>query len=54
MSGSGRIALPDVRELSAGLSRCPGVVGRPSRMSMSGQEIFPNVQELWGETTGCP
>ena len=32
MSGSGRDSLPDVREWSGGLSGCPGVVGRPTRM----------------------
>ena len=36
MSGSGRVALPNVREWSGGLPGCPGVVGRPSRMSESG------------------
>ena len=45
MSGSGRLALPDVWEWSAvpsgcpewsgGPSGCPGVVGRPSQMSLS-------------------
>ena len=33
MSGSGREALPDVREWSGGPLGCPVVVGGPSRMS---------------------
>ena len=44
MSGSGREAIPDVREWSGGPPGCPGVVGRPSRMSGSGQEALPNVR----------
>ena len=38
MSVSGREALPDVREWSGCPSGCPGVVGKPSRMSRSGRE----------------
>ena len=40
MSGSGRDALPNVRERSEGPPRCPGVVGRASRMSRSGQRPY--------------
>ena len=42
MSGSGREALPDVREWSGGPPGCPGVVGRPTRMSGSGREAISN------------
>ena len=45
MSGSGRESLLDVRELSGVPDRCPRVVGRPSRMSGSGQKTLPNVRE---------
>ena len=38
MSGNGQETLPDVREWSEGPSGCPGVVGRPFRMSGSGRE----------------
>ena len=41
MSGSGLEALPDVREWSGGPPECPGVVGRPFRMSRSGREALP-------------
>ena len=33
ISGSGRVALPDIREWSGDPAKCLGVVGRPSRMS---------------------
>ena len=36
MCGNGQEAILDVRELSEGLPRCPGVVWRPSRMCGSG------------------
>ena len=52
MPGSGREALPDVREWSGGPLGCPegplgcpGVVRRPSRMSGSSREALPNVRE---------
>ena len=45
MSGSGREALPDVRDWSEDPRGCPGVVGRPSWISGSGQEDFPDVRE---------
>ena len=61
MSGCGQEALPDVRVWSEGPPGCPGVVGRPSRMSGSGREAltvgretFPNVWEWSGGPPGCP
>ena len=36
LSGSGRLALPDVQEWSGGPPGYPGLVGRPCRMSESG------------------
>ena len=45
MSVSGREALPEVREWSGGLPGCPGVVGRPSRMSGSGRESLTGGRE---------
>ena len=58
MSGSGRDALPDVREWSGYLGNlrewsgsppeCPGVVGRPSQMSGSGREALLDVREWLG------
>ena len=45
MSGSVRDALLDVKECSEGPPRCPGVVGRTSRMSGSGREALPDVRE---------
>ena len=45
MSCSGREALEDVLEWLGGPPGCPGVVGRPSRMSGSGREALPDVQE---------
>ena len=45
MSGSGREAFPDVRELSRVPSEFPGVVGGPSRIFGSGQEALPDVRE---------
>ena len=56
MSGTGREALPDVREWwnalqdvrqwSVSTPKCPGVVGSPSRKSRSGQEALPYVRLL--------
>ena len=40
MTGSGRKALPGVREWSGGPLGCPGVVRRPTRMSGSGEEAL--------------
>ena len=45
MSGSGREAIPDVREWLKGPSKCPGVVERPSRMFVRGQEALTDVRE---------
>ena len=59
MSGSGRVALPDIRVWSGGPPGCPGVVGmlfrvvgmisrvagRPSRMFGSGLKSLSDVQE---------
>ena len=42
--GSGREALPDVREWSRGPLRSPGVVNRPYWMSGSGREVLPYVR----------
>ena len=42
MIRSGREALLDVREWSGGPPGCPGVVGRPSRMTESGREALPD------------
>ena len=60
MFGSGREALPDVREWSGGPREFTGVVGRPtritssgrrpSRISRSGWKTHQDVQE-WSE---CP
>ena len=36
ISGCGRLALSDILESSKDPSRCPGVLERPSRMSLSG------------------
>ena len=64
MTGSGWLALPDVREWSRGYPECPGVVRslsgnsgvvvRPSRMSGSGPESLSKVQEWSGGPPGCP
>ena len=45
MSGSDRQSLLDVREWSKGPPGCPGVNGKPSRMSESGREDLPYVLE---------
>ena len=34
--------------------KCPGLVGRPSRMSGSGREALPDVREWLGSSPGCP
>ena len=54
MSGSGRLALPDVRKWSgvppgcSGASPgCLGVVGWPSRLFGRCRESLPNVREWW-------
>ena len=48
MSGSGREALTNVRDMSGVPPGCPGVVGRPYPMSAIGQEALNNVQN-WCE-----
>ena len=40
----GREVLLEVREWSGGPVRCPEVVGRPSRVSGSGQEALPDIR----------
>ena len=45
MSRGGREAFLNVRQWSGGPPRCPGVVGRPSRMSGSGWEVLPDVRQ---------
>ena len=45
ISGSGREALPDIRDLSGSLRGCLGVIGRPSQMSGSGRESLGDVRE---------
>ena len=45
MSESVRDAILDVRVWSGGPPGCPGEVGMPSRMSGSGREALPDVQE---------
>ena len=59
MSGSDREALPVVREWSGSHPGCPGLDGRPSRMSGSGEEALlggreaiPDVRELSGGLPG--
>ena len=53
MSGSGREALPDVREWLGGPPGCPGVVCSRSQMSGTGQETLSDVWELLGGPFGC-
>ena len=53
MSGSGRLALLNVREWSRGPPGCMAVVGKPSQMSRSGQESFPDVKQWSGGPAGC-
>ena len=61
MSGSGRKALPNVREWSIGPTGCPGVLGRPfrmfarpSRMSGSGRNSLPDVRKWSVVPPGFP
>ena len=46
-------ALPIVRKWSGGHLGCPGVFGRPSRMSGNGWEALPNVREWSGGPPEC-
>ena len=48
MSGSGREALPDVREGEGSPPGCAEVVGRPSRMIGIGREAILDVRD-WSE-----
>ena len=54
MSGSGRVALSDVREWSKGYPECPVVVGRPSWMSGSCREALPYFWEWLRNPPSCP
>ena len=54
MSGSGWEAQPDVRNWSGGPHECPGVVGRPSQISVSGRVALPDVREWLGDPAECP
>ena len=47
MSRSGQDALVDVREWTGCPPGCPGVVGRPLRMSGSCRQTLLDVRELW-------
>ena len=61
MVGSGREArtggreiVPDVRVWSGVPPGCPGIVGRPSRVSGSDWEALSNVRDWSGGPPGCP
>ena len=54
MFGSCQEALSDAREWSGGPPRYPGVVESPYRMSGSGWETLPDVQECTEGYPGCP
>ena len=45
MSGSGREAIGDLLEWSGGPTKCPGEVGRPSRMFGRGRGALGDVRE---------
>ena len=44
ISGRGREAHPDVWEWPGDPPKCPGVIGRPSRMSGSGREALLDIR----------
>ena len=48
MSESGQEAHPDVREWSGGPPGSPGLIGRTTRMSVSGRQALANVRECSG------
>ena len=52
MSRSSREAHPDVREWSGGPPACPGMVGRPFRMSGSSWDALRYVREWSGVSPG--
>ena len=54
MSGSGREALPDVREWSGGPPRCPVVVESHSWMFAICREALPDVRKWTRGPLGCP
>ena len=61
MSGCGWEVLPDVSEWLGAPPGCPGVVGRPSQMTVSGLEArmggweaLPEVREWSGGPLGSP
>ena len=53
MSGSGRESLPDDREWSGDPPGCPGVVGRPTRMTGSGWNFLLDDREWSGDPPKC-
>ena len=54
MSRRGRAAIQDVLKWSGDTAGCPGVVGRPRRMSESGREALADGQEWSGGLPGGP
>ena len=54
MSVSGRESSPDVWEWSRGYLGCPGMVGRPSRVSGNGRKALPNDRVGLGSLLGRP
>ena len=54
MSGSGRGALPDVREWSGGNPGSPEGVGRPSVISWIDLKALPVVREWSAGSPECP
>ena len=53
MSRSDQEAICDVREWSGRPSGCPGLVGRPSRMTGSGLEALQHIRKWSGGPPGC-
>ena len=54
MARSVREAHPDDWEWLGVPPKCPGVIGRRSRMSGSGREALPDVREWSGGPPECP
>ena len=48
MSGIGGDALPNVSKWSGSPRGCPGVIGRPARMTMCDREVLPEVRKWSG------